>query len=326
MSWERVFIRMQVGTLAGLFLLGMVWGPRAVVSAVLGAGSPFSGEVVPRQIPYRGYLEQNGVAVNQQGLPMQFRIVGIDGGQLHSESVASVNVQNGLFSVELGDAVPIPAEVFKQNFLELEVSVNGGPPMGRQRILTVPYAQAAGVAGNGVPAGTVIAYSGSITSAPPPGYLFAAGQQVSRAAYAELFAAIQTTYGIGDGATTFNLPDLRGRVPVGRDNMTGIAANRMTADAGLNGSQLGAEGGSQTQALSIAQMPAHDHGGGVHSHSVIVSASQGTPRSFPLMGGWQSIGPGGGAEPSGRIIAVEGAGAPHPITQPSIILNYLIKF
>ena len=56
------------------------------------------------------------------------------------------------------------------------------------------------------------------TDTAPSGWLLCYGQEVSRVTYAALFAVVSTTFGIGDGATTFNMPDLRGRVPLGKDN------------------------------------------------------------------------------------------------------------
>lgn len=142
MTWERVFIRAQVAVVAVVVLTGMVWGPKALVNAVLGATAPLPGEIVPRQIPYRGYLEQNGAPVNDPGVPMRFRLFGIDGGVLHEESRAAVPIQNGQFSVELGDSTPLSASVTQQNFLELEIAVGSTPVVlaGRQRLLSVPYA------------------------------------------------------------------------------------------------------------------------------------------------------------------------------------------
>src|SRR2546421_10755651 len=74
------------------------------------------------------------------------------------------------------------------------------------------FAGAQGVPDVGsVPPGTITAFGGDT---PPPGWLPADGSEVSRTQYAALFAAIGTTYGAGNGSTTFNLPDLRGRVLV----------------------------------------------------------------------------------------------------------------
>ena len=94
-----------------------------------------------------------------------------------------------------------------------------------------------------VPVGAVLPFGGTTE---PANWLFARGQAVSRTTYATLFAAIGTAFGAGDGSTTFNVPDLRGRVPVGRDNMGGTPANRVTAAvSGLAATTLGATGGDQ---------------------------------------------------------------------------------
>lgn len=71
---------------------------------------------------------------------------------------------------------------------------------------------------------TVLPFAGS---AAPAGWLLCYGQAISRTTYATLFLAIGTTFGVGDGSATFNLPDLRGRVASGADNMGGTAAGRM---------------------------------------------------------------------------------------------------
>lgn len=99
-----------------------------------------------------------------------------------------------------------------------------------------------------VPIGAISDYAGSSA---PTGWLFCYGQAVSRTTYASLFTAISTAYGTGDGSTTFNLPDCRGRVAAGKDDMGGSSANRLTNQTdGLNGDTLGATGGTETQAYT----------------------------------------------------------------------------
>ena len=93
------------------------------------------------------------------------------------------------------------------------------------------------------------------TSSAPEGWLIADGREVSRTTYAELFAAIGTTYGAGNGSTTFNLPDMRGKVAVGRDS----------ADTDFNA--LGKTGGAKTHTLTVAEMPSHTHTQQPHSHT-----------------------------------------------------------
>jgi microcystin-dependent protein len=95
-------------------------------------------------------------------------------------------------------------------------TASGIPSTGTDGL--VPAAQ------GGVPTGSMMAYAGSSA---PSGWLLCAGQAVSRTTYAALFSAISTAYGAGDGSTTFNLPDLRGRIPAGKDDMGGTAASRL---------------------------------------------------------------------------------------------------
>lgn len=100
-----------------------------------------------------------------------------------------------------------------------------------------------------VPVGGVMPYAGS--SAPAGGkWMLADGSAISRTSYATLFAAIGTTYGAGDTVTTFNLPNLKGRVVVGLD------ATQTEFDT------LAEVGGAKTHTLSAAEsgMPAHGHG------------------------------------------------------------------
>jgi microcystin-dependent protein len=89
----------------------------------------------------------------------------------------------------------------------------------------------------------------------PSGYILENGAAVSRTAYADLFTVIGTTYGAGDGSTTFNLPDSRGRT----------AVNLNSADSEFD--VMGEKPGSKTEALTIAQMPSHTHAQDSHNHS-----------------------------------------------------------
>lgn len=112
-----------------------------------------------------------------------------------------------------------------------------------------------------IPVGAVIDFAGAVA---PAGWLLCYGQAVSRATYAALFAAIGTSYGVGDGSTTFAVPDRRGRLSVGKDNMGGAAANRVTtAGSGVDGATLGAAGGSQ--ALQQHSHAVTDAG---HAHAI----------------------------------------------------------
>jgi len=163
--------------------------------------------------------------------------------------------------------------------------------------------------GDGTPSGVVSAYAGSSA---PSGWLLCYGQAISRTTYADLFTAIGTTYGSGDGSTTFNLPDLRGRVVAGQDDMGGSSANRLTNQSGgLNGDTLGATGGSETHTLTTAQIPAHTHYNDFSGGFNGITGSGGSPGYISSTQGRQSGSTGGGQA--------------HNNIQPTIILNYIIK-
>ena len=119
----------------------------------------------------------------------------------------------------------------------------------------------------GVQIGSMIPYGGTTA---PSGWILCYGQAISRTTYSALFAIVGIAFGAGDGATTFNVPDLRGRYPVGADNMGGAAANRVTAAGStVDASVVGNTGGSQlaqqdtltattTLNLSVTD-PQHEH-------------------------------------------------------------------
>lgn len=178
------------------------------------------------------------------------------------------------------------------------------------------------------PSGTLVAYAGN---SEPNGYLFCNGQEVSRSIYADLFAVIGTTYGSGNGSTTFNVPDLRGRAIFGLDNLGGAAASgRLTqAGSGIQSTVLGAAGGSQN-------LQSHTHTGTTGSENS--SHTHGYTLRQSLVGGFSPSGSGGAwlTDQSGNTgtqstnhqhnftTNASGSGSSGNIP-PAMVLNWLIK-
>jgi len=105
-----------------------------------------------------------------------------------------------------------------------------------------------------IPLGGAMMFFGS--TAPNSSFVFPYGQAISRTTYSAVFAIFSTNYGSGDGSTTFNVPDLRGRVFAGKDDMGGSAASRLTSTYfGTSAATLGAVGGGESTTLTLAQLP-----------------------------------------------------------------------
>lgn len=180
-----------------------------------------------------------------------------------------------------------------------------------------------------LPPGIIAPYA---AASAPAGWLICAAQAVSRTTYSALFAVIGTTYGVGDGSTTFNLPDLRGRVIAGVDNQGGFgAAGRLTnTTITPNGNTIGAAGGGQTITLSAneqASMPVTGTATGSVNNMANVVNTDGAGANFgngPVTLGQALYS--ATATVSGTISGTAtGGGNAHGNVQPTVLMYYIIK-
>lgn len=160
----------------------------------------------------------------------------------------------------------------------------------------VPSGFADGVddVGAGVPTGTIVAFAGAT---PPAGWLLCDGSEVSRTTFAELFAVLAGTWGIGDGLTTFNLPDLRGRSAVGSGGGPGLSERL-----------VGELGGAESHQLSIDEMPAHNHTMG------FTRGDQNGGQGVRFLGG-----------AGGPSTSTTGGDQPHNNMSPFTVVHFIIK-
>jgi microcystin-dependent protein len=174
-----------------------------------------------------------------------------------------------------------------------------------------------------LPIGVRIGYAGAGDPAPitgGPTWMLCDGRALVRATFVPLFAAIGTTYGAGDGASTFNLPDHRGRAPLGAIN-PGTGAGPNANDR----AQLarGAAGGEVLHALSVAELAAHAHPlrwSGRYAAAVSGSTFPGAPQGG-ASAGFTGTEPGA----SGAAIDNAGGGGGHNNLGPYIVENALIR-
>jgi microcystin-dependent protein len=180
------------------------------------------------------------------------------------------------------------------------------------------------LATNFVPIGTVLDYAGGVA---PANYILCEGQAISRTFYAALFSVIGTLYGIGDGTTTFNLPDCRGRVTAMIDPTSTILTSATMTPDGLT---AGAIGGTQTHVLTTPETPAHTHTASVtdpgHFHQYGEEQNANAAVGAAIIAGAAVLTP---TSTSTTGITVSnsstGGGGAHLNVQPTILMVKIIK-
>lgn len=168
-----------------------------------------------------------------------------------------------------------------------------------QMQLNIENAINAQVSGDTLPVGCIVPFTSDTV---PENWLLCDGQAVSRTDYALLFSIIGTTYGVGDGSTTFNVPDLRTRVPLGKGTATGEGGESYNF-------QLGNKGGEYSHKLTINEMPQH-------SHEYDITRNDGA-EGWARCGNWAAY----GKHNTGK----SGGDQTHNNLQPFTVTNFIIK-
>lgn len=163
----------------------------------------------------------------------------------------------------------------------------------------------------------------------PTGWLLCYGQAISRTTYSTLYAVIGNLYGAGNGTTTFNVPDMRGRGAVGFDAMGGSAANRLTtAYYGGDPSNIAVAGGAQSDTLLAANLPSYTPSG---TNAVSATTAPGSAVGGLNAGSTTFYTTGGGNISSGQAagqaftgVAQGGVSTPISTIQPSLTTSFII--
>ena len=154
--------------------------------------------------------------------------------------------------------------------------------------------------GGSVPVATVLPFAGAVA---PDGFLICDGSELLASEFENLFSAIGITYGTGQAAGSFKLPDLRGRVPVGAGQGDGLTERA-----------IGSVDGAELHQLSVDEMPSHDHAYDVLNMATGAGSNGHEVHSKPA-----------NTQPSVHNTRLCGGDQPHNNMQPFVVINYIIK-
>lgn len=324
-----------------------------LMSALIMACAAYSA--VPPVISYQGKLMQpSGAPVPDGMYSIQFAVYDVPTGgtALWSETNGSIQLKDGLFAVMLGSVNNLPSNIFDYPNRFFGVKVGSDPEMiPRQQIASSAFSFRSAIAGSVddgsitankladgavteekiannsisiiklmsgivIPSGSIIEFAGST---PPTGWLVCDGSEVSRLTYATLFDAIGTIYGSGDGSTTFNLPNLQDRFPLGSSSFAPLGMRGGNSTINLQHVHT-----TQDHVLTIAEMPSH-------THSISWVSSNASDKCIPqgdVRGNWTGMQSGatGGNAPHNHGNTTSALPTAQNILNPYVAVNYIIKY
>jgi len=215
---------------------------------------------------------------------------------LNTTKLDSSNIQNGGIASANLSASSVTSSAIAANAVTTAAITDANVTTAKLATVTQQFL---------VPTGGIVEFAGA---AAPTGWLICDGSAVSRATYSTLFSAIGTIWGSGDGSTTFNIPDRRGRVGVGAGTGSGLTSR-----------SLAATGGEETHTLVTSEVPSHTHdvwvpsgSGGSDTELQVVSPGQ--------TGHYVTNATSG--NPYTKSVGGDGA---HNNMQPFAVFNYIIK-
>ncbi|MCI8470347.1 MAG: hypothetical protein HFJ35_02480 [Clostridia bacterium] len=247
--------------------------------------------------------------------------INFEDGQLEESAYVTINgVKHNVVKAKYTGSTPLSAFVLNkmqeniEKAIEEKSSLPEGGTIGQvlakasnedNDVEWIEQTGGGNITGDTLPIGATIEWHSDII---PENWLLCDGQAVSRIDYSELFKVLGTKYGTGNGSTTFNLPNLKGKVAVGKDEN----------DSDFNA--LGKNGGEKEHTLTIKEMPKHNHNyidNNSNRFNVIAGMRQ---------GGSNEINQGGGGKTYDYFyVDYAGNGQPHNNLQPYIACNFIIK-
>ncbi len=171
----------------------------------------------------------------------------------------------------------------------------------------------------GIPTATIIPWS---SASVPTGYLECNGQAVSRSTYSALFAIVGTTYGAGDGSSTFLVPNLSDNITVGKSNNKALAS---TGGANTTASGGNVGGSTANATLSTSQLASHNHNDGVFKGSTRMYKFGPNNRFIPAAGNGGGTGNAGSGGGHSHNMSANFTGDSTSVLQPYLTILYIIK-